>query len=84
MILKVTKIIAGQLFVAIFAIIIFSSANQAQQPDPTKKIVYITRKGNRYHLEGCRYLSKSKIAIDIEQAKKYYQPCKVCKPDSLR
>lgn len=42
--------------------------------------VYITRTGEKYHLSNCRYLRKSKIPISLEEAKKGYQPCKVCRP----
>lgn len=43
--------------------------------------VYITETGDKYHQEGCRYLSKSKIAISLEEAKAQgYTPCSVCKP----
>lgn len=43
--------------------------------------VYITATGNKYHLDGCSYLSDSKIAISLVDAcKKGYGPCSVCKP----
>jgi len=43
--------------------------------------VYITATGNKYHLDGCRYLSDSKIAISlIDACKKGYGPCSVCNP----
>jgi hypothetical protein len=43
--------------------------------------VYITKTGAKYHSEGCRYLSKSKIAIDLSDAiTKGYGACSVCKP----
>jgi hypothetical protein len=43
--------------------------------------VYITRTGRKYHKEGCRYLSKSKIPIKLSKAKEQgYTPCSVCKP----
>lgn len=44
---------------------------------------YITRTGSKYHLESCRHLKYSKLAIDLEKAiSKGYQKCKVCKPTS--
>ncbi|WP_448517744.1 thermonuclease family protein [Pseudothermotoga sp.] len=44
-------------------------------------IVYITDTGNKYHRDGCRYLSQSKIPITLEEAKKRgYEPCTVCNP----
>ena len=42
--------------------------------------VYVTRTGKKYHRGSCRYLKKSKIKITLSEAKKRYQPCKVCKP----
>jgi len=43
--------------------------------------VYITKTGAKYHSEGCRYLSKSKISIDLADAiAKGYGACSVCKP----
>jgi hypothetical protein len=56
----------------------------SQKSKGKNEIVYITRKGNKYHRDSCRYLSKSKIAIVLDEAKKYYKACSVCKPDSLR
>ena len=44
-------------------------------------IVYITATGECYHRDGCRYLSHSKIAITLKEAKaRGYRPCKVCRP----
>ena len=43
--------------------------------------VYITEHGEKYHKTSCRYLSDSKIAIDIHDAiAEGYEPCSVCKP----
>jgi competence protein ComEC len=42
--------------------------------------VYVTKTGSKYHCEGCRFLSKSKIPIGLEEARKKYEPCSVCKP----
>ncbi len=45
--------------------------------------VYITKSGSKYHLSNCSYLSKSKISIDLSEAKeKGFTPCSRCKPDS--
>lgn len=53
-------------------------APQAQKQDTT---VYITRTGKKYHRDGCRYLSKSKIPISLSDAKSAgYDPCSVCDP----
>jgi len=48
-------------------------------------IVYITKTGKKYHSEGCRYLSKSKIPISLKDAiKQGYTPCSVCNPPILK
>lgn len=44
-----------------------------------KETVYITKTGGQYHKEGCKSLTKSKIAISLEEAEsKGYTPCKIC------
>ena len=56
-------------------------------PTPTPKqtpqavTVYITKTGKKYHRDGCRYLSKSKISISLSDAESEgYGPCSVCNP----
>ena len=49
--------------------------------DPQSVTVYITRTGKKYHRDGCRYLSQSKIKTTLKEAKPNgYTPCKVCHP----
>lgn len=51
------------------------------QPEVKEVTVYITKTGEKYHTSGCRYLSKSKIPISLDNAKKQgYTPCSVCNP----
>lgn len=45
-----------------------------------KIILYITKTGSKYHRDGCRYLRKSMIPIELEEAKKEYSPCSACCP----
>lgn len=46
--------------------------------------VYITETGSKYHSDGCRYLSKSKIAMSLSDAiSAGYEPCSVCNPPTL-
>jgi hypothetical protein len=59
----------------------------AQQPVPQQQtqtkeqIVYITKTGKKYHRDGCRYLSRSRIPIALKDAKANgYTPCSVCHP----
>ena len=51
-----------------------------QSSENKEVIVYVTKTGEKYHTGGCRYLSKSKIAINLSDAKKRYGPCSVCNP----
>ncbi|MCK5381442.1 MAG: thermonuclease family protein, partial [Candidatus Latescibacteria bacterium] len=54
---------------------------ESPKKDQDEVIVYITKKGKKYHREGCGSLSKSKEALSLEEAKKRgYTPCKICKP----
>lgn len=51
--------------------------------EPAENTVFVTRTGIRYHLGSCRYLRKSKLPMDLGEAKaEGYTPCKVCKPGS--
>ena len=53
----------------------------APATDNQSTTVYITNSGKKYHRDGCRYLSKSKIAISLKDAKaEGYTPCSVCDP----
>lgn len=48
---------------------------------PKTDTVYITETGTKYHRENCKFLAKSKIAIERADAiKKGYKACTVCKP----
>ena len=50
----------------------------------TAQTVYVTKTGEKYHTESCRYLKYSKIAIDLAKAQQQdYTPCKVCKPATV-
>lgn len=43
--------------------------------------VFVTRTGDCYHVNGCRYLARSRIAMKLKDAKaKGYRPCRVCDP----
>ena len=49
--------------------------------DNNNYTVYITEHGKKYHKTTCRYLTDSKIAIDIYEAiAEDYKPCSICKP----
>lgn len=66
-----------------------SSSNKSTSSTSTSKTnsnenktvtVYITNTGSKYHRSGCRYLRKSKIAINLSDAKISYEACSVCNP----
>ena len=52
---------------------------RSEEPGETGQ-VYVTRTGKKYHLDGCRSLSKSKIPISLAEAKQKYSPCNRCNP----
>jgi len=55
-----------------------NSGSQTQADDAT---VYMTNTGSKYHRADCRYLSKSKIPISLQDAKaRGLQPCSACRP----
>lgn len=57
------------------------SQNTTNAESQRKSItVYITKTGEKYHQDGCKYLKKSRIAISLENGKKTYSPCSVCSP----
>ena len=52
-----------------------------QQPQTKEQTVYVTRTGKKYHRANCRYLSQSKIASTLKDARaRGYSACSVCKP----
>jgi len=56
-----------------------TATNPIKSPDAEKK-VYVTNSGKKYHSEGCRFLSKSKIAVALAEARKSHTPCSKCVP----
>lgn len=54
------------------------------QQDPQQITVYVTRTGTKYHRDGCRYLSRSKVPMSLKEAAKRFEPCKVCRPPVLK
>jgi hypothetical protein len=47
-------------------------------------VVYVTKTGEKYHADGCRYLKKSKIEKSLEDAvAEGYEPCSKCSPPEL-
>ena len=46
--------------------------------------VYVTKSGTKYHRDGCRHLSRSKIRMPLGQAALHHGPCRVCSPPTLK
>ncbi len=57
------------------------AAAPADEGDTT---VYVTRTGKKYHRDGCRSLSRSRIPMKLSEAAKRYGRCAVCRPPVLR
>jgi micrococcal nuclease len=57
-----------------------------QRPTPQPRAqtqettVYVTRTGAKYHRDGCRYLSRSRIPMSLSDAKQSYSACSICRP----
>ena len=47
-----------------------------------EELVYLTRTGTKYHRDGCRFLSSSRIPIHLKDVGSH-GPCSVCKPPTL-
>lgn len=56
-----------------------SEAQQQPRTDQKQVTVYVTRTGSKYHRAGCRHLSKSQIPMPLDEAKRRYGACSVCK-----
>ncbi|MDE7311440.1 MAG: peptidoglycan-binding protein [Eubacterium sp.] len=57
------------------------SGSSARVSDTRELTVYVTDTGSKYHRDGCRYLSRSKHAIDLSVAQSLgYDACSVCRP----
>lgn len=50
-------------------------------PPSQESLVFITKTGKKYHLDGCSSLSRSKIPVSLTEAKsRNYGPCSKCNP----
>jgi len=48
---------------------------------PRGLTVYVTKTGKKYHRADCQFLSKSKIPMSLDEARKRgFTPCRVCNP----
>jgi hypothetical protein len=60
------------------------SGSIAAAQDPKAITVYVTKTGQKYHRDGCRYLSRSRIPMSLAEAAKRFSPCSVCRPPVLK
>lgn len=49
-----------------------------------EQTVYATKSGTKYHADGCKFLSKSKVPMKLKDAVKKYTPCSICNPPVLK
>lgn len=66
----------------VLSLVLLASCSAPASPSAKQQVtVYITATGHKYHRDGCRYLSRSKIPVTLEEAQaEGYTPCSVCKP----
>ena len=57
-----------------------TSTTESRGEQTQSATVFVMRAGKKYHRSGCRYLSKSKISMSLDEAKRRYGACSVCKP----
>jgi hypothetical protein len=63
------------------AVVPFERPALQDQSDNKTQTVYVTRTGKKYHRDGCRYLSSSRMAMSLKDAQaQRYTACKVCHP----
>lgn len=71
------------------ALISFAAHRPAAEPRQSSQqtteegaiLVFVAKTGDRYHLQGCRYLSSGGEAVTLDAAEQRgYVPCKVCNP----
>jgi hypothetical protein len=77
--LALAVVLLGGLFTPSLALVTPAPHLDAAQ-DPKSITVYVTRTGEKYHRDGCRYLRQSRIPMSLSEASKRFDPCSVCKP----
>ena len=63
--------------------IVAEETPNANPPDNSAQMVYVTPTGKKYHKYNCHTIDKyTAIEISIDKAKEsHYEPCKICNPD---
>ena len=72
------------LWLAAASPLVLRPAHVHAEQDPASVTVYVTKTGEKYHRDGCRYLRQSRIAMSLKEAARRFDPCSVCKPPVLR
>jgi len=54
--------------------VLSAAAHAEVAQDPKTITVYVTRTGQKYHRDGCRYLSRSKIPMSLAEAASVSRP----------
>jgi hypothetical protein len=70
--------------VLLAAVGVHARQSSAQSGPASDAIVYVTKTGTKYHRDGCRSLSQSKIPMKLSEAARRYEPCSICKPPVLQ
>ena len=66
------------------AALLFFSLSGILTAQSGDEIVYVTNTGTRYHRDGCSSLSRSRIAVSLQEAARGgYGPCTICRPPVL-
>jgi len=55
-------------------------SGDGQRQESSEVTVYVAKSGKKYHRGNCRHLRKSKIAMNLSEARTRYGACKNCKP----
>lgn len=55
-----------------------SALARREAPAGVPATVYVTKTGRKYHLDGCRFLSRSRIPMPAAEAVQRYELCGVC------
>lgn len=62
------------------ALAVAAPGRAAPVVEPLAVTVYVTKTGKKYHRGTCQHLRQSKIAMSLEEARKRFDPCSVCRP----
>jgi methylphosphotriester-DNA--protein-cysteine methyltransferase len=77
---KLMKMMSKRFLIIVLACLIAGAVFAAGRDT----VVYITKTGEKYHIERCSSVRNSKIAITLGEAlSKGYEPCKLCNPPVL-